>query len=163
MKMTNTLLLVSISPSTSSKLCRLSLLLLLIVALMAFSTVVASPQSLESNQKFTQCIRLAEILSGEGINVSQQVELLNKAIVYLEANQTEAALPLLDEAYQQLSVMYEKLPSVKLRENLERGAVILALAATPALFYYFFPRLYALVWLYNRRSYIVRHNKKARK
>jgi len=102
--MTNTLLLVSISPSTSSKLCRLSLLLLLIVALMAFSTVVASPQSLESNQKFTQCIRLAEILSGEGINVSQQVELLNIAIVYLEANQTEAALPLLDEAYKQLSL-----------------------------------------------------------
>jgi hypothetical protein len=130
---------------------------------MAFSTVVASPQSLESNQKFTQCIRLAEILSGEGINVSQQVELLNRAIVYLEANQTEAALPLLDEAYQQLSEMYEKLPSVKLRENLERGAVILALAATQALFYHFFPRLYALVWLYNRRSYIVRQNKKARK
>ena len=66
----------------------------------------------------------------------------------------------MEEAFAQLDKLREKLPSMKLEENLERGAAIIALAATPVLFYYFFPRLYALVWLYSRRSYIVRHSRR---
>lgn len=150
-------------PSSSPTLSPLLLLFLLVLALPDFSTALASPQSPESSQTFVQCIRLAEVLSSEGVNVSQQVELLNRAIRYLELNQPEEAWPLVEEAYAQLSEMYGRLPSVKLRENLERGVVILALAAAPVLFYYFFPRLYAFVWLYNRRSYVVRQSRRERK
>ena len=156
-------MLVAAMLSSGAVLRFLLLLPLLAAALRTPGAALASPQSLESDQMLAQCVKLVEELSSEGVNVSQQVELLNTAIKYLELNQPEAARPLVEEAFAQLDELREKLPSMKLEENLKRGAAILALAATPALFYYFFPRLYALVWLHNRRSYVVRHSRRGRK
>lgn len=148
--------------SPDRMLC-ITLIFLMTIALTGSCKAHASPGALEANQIFTQCVKLLEELSSGGMNVSKQVELLNTAIRYIEANQTEKAQPLVVEAYTQLSQMSQELPSFKLAQNMQRGVLVSVLAAAPILFYYFFPRLYALIWLHNRRTYIVKYSKRERK
>ncbi len=103
--------------------------------------------------------KLLEDLSAEGVNVSQEIDLLNKALELYAKNRSSEADALVEEAFSRLEAMHSQLPQHRLRRWVNLGITIAALAASPLLFYYLFPRLYALIWAYMRRNWIVRRVK----
>lgn len=103
-----------------------------------------------------EAVRLLERLSSEGVDVSRQVEELNRALELYRANKTVEADELVAHVLQQLVRLEEQLPAYRLQRWLRMGAMVAALLAAPPLFYYFFPRLYALIWAYARRNWIAK-------
>lgn len=103
-----------------------------------------------------EAVRLLERLSGEGVNVSAHVEQLNRVLDLYRANRTDEADALLVQVLNQLRELASQLPTFRLHKWLQIGVSVTALLAIPPLFYYFFPRAYALVWAYSRRNWLVR-------
>lgn len=103
-----------------------------------------------------EALRLLERLSGEGVDVSAYVEQLNRVLELYRVNRSVEADALLLQVLNQLRELDSQLPTIRLYRWLRIGTSVAALLMIPPLFYYFFPRAYALVWAYSKRNWLVR-------
>lgn len=103
-----------------------------------------------------EAVKLLERLSAEGVNVTAQIKALNIALEMYRANKSEEAESIVQKVIQELREYERELPDFLFQKWLRTGATVTALLVTPPLFYYFFPRVYALAWAYTRRRWIVR-------
>lgn len=107
-------------------------------------------------ERVVEAFKLVERLSAEGVDVSGQIALLNRALELCRENRTSEADALIAEAERQLEALEQQLPQIRAARWTSLGVTVAALAAIPPLFYYFFPRLYALAWARVRRRWLVR-------
>jgi uncharacterized protein YoaH (UPF0181 family) len=107
-------------------------------------------------ERVVEAFRLVERLSSEGVDVSGQIAALNRALELYAENRTGEADALVAEAVRQLESLEQQLPRIRAARWASLGLTVAALAAVPPLFYYFFPRLYALAWAYARGRWLVR-------
>lgn len=107
-------------------------------------------------ENLLEALRLLERLGGEGIDISLYVEQLNRALELYQENRTAEANALMIQVLGQLRELDSHLPSVRFQRWLRVGMTVAGLLVLPPLFYYVFPRVYALTWAYTRRSWIVR-------
>lgn len=127
---------------------------------MLISLLVATPLAL-GEASLIEAVRLLEKLSSEGVDISQQVEELNVALELYRSNRTAEAEALVARTLQRLVELEQQLPTFRFQKWLRVGATVAALLAVPPLFYYFFPRLYALAWAYARRDWVVKEVKRS--
>ncbi|MEZ0345668.1 MAG: hypothetical protein ABWK01_03880 [Infirmifilum sp.] len=121
--------------------------------LLASSPVLCAPSLAEA-------MKLLEELSAEGVNVSGQVKALNQALDLYRSNRTAEADALVTNVLQQLYNLEAQLPSYRLQKWLYIGLTLAVLLSIPPLFYYYFPRLYALAWAYSRKDWLLKEVKK---
>ena len=107
-------------------------------------------------EKVAVAFKLVERLSAEGVDVSEQIATLNKALELYREGRAGEADALVAEAAGQLEALEQQLPRIRAARWASLGVTVAALAAVPPLFYYFFPRLYALAWARARRRWLVR-------
>jgi hypothetical protein len=125
-------------------------LLLLLTPLLSSG---AQPNGLE------RAFSLIELLSGEGMNVSRQVNLLNSALALYRQGKVKEADDLVNEALNELVSLQAELPSYTFWRDLWLLLRISAIASVPLAFYYAFPRIYAYLWYRARRKWVVRRIK----
>ncbi|MEM0024624.1 MAG: hypothetical protein QXF90_08155 [Thermofilaceae archaeon] len=106
--------------------------------------------------RFFECVKLLEKLSEEGVDVSMQVQTLNVALEMYRANKSVEAEAIIERLLRELREAEQQLPRYRLQKWLQVGVRVVALLAIPPLFYYFFPRLYALAWAYSRRGWVLK-------
>jgi hypothetical protein len=107
-------------------------------------------------ERVVEAFKLVERLSSEGVDVSGQIAMLNRALELYAKNRTGEADALVAEAARQLESLEQQLPRIRAARWAGLGFTVAGLAAVPPLFYYFFPRLYALAWARARRRWLVR-------
>jgi len=107
-------------------------------------------------EKVAEAFKLVERLSAEGVDVSGQIATLNRALELYREGRAGEADALVAEAAGQLEALEQQLPRIRAARWVSLGVTAAALAAVPPLFYYFFPRLYALAWARARRRWLVR-------
>lgn len=129
---------------------------LVIITVLLTTVAEATPVS----EPLSRAVMLIEELSSEGMNVTAQIHTLNKALELYRLNRTTEADALVNEALQQLEYLHDQLPQYKLHKLLFLGAQLATFFSIPLLFYYFFPRVYALAWAYVRRDWTVKKVKK---
>ena len=131
------------------RVCAVAALGVLLIATFTVEAVPLTPD-------LRQAIAMLEELSSEGLNVTAYVDQLNKALELYRANRTSEADEIVAEALAQLQQLHAQLPQYRLAKWVSAGLQLALLAALPPLFYYFFPRVYALAWAYARRKWIAR-------
>ena len=107
-------------------------------------------------ERVVEAFKLVERLSSEGVDVSGQIAMLNRALELYAENGTSEADALVAEALRQLEALEQQLPQLRAAKWASLGATVATLAAVPPFFYYFFPRLYALAWARARKRWVVR-------
>ncbi|MEM0267094.1 MAG: hypothetical protein QXV98_00590 [Thermofilaceae archaeon] len=118
--------------------------------------VPAQLQGCSAENQLLEAVKLLERLSEEGFDVSAQVRALNEALELCRANKPEEAEQIIQQVTSQLREYEQQLPSYRIGKWLRVGATTAILLAFPPLFYYFFPRAYALAWAYSRRKWLVK-------
>lgn len=118
--------------------------------------LLAAPVTLCQEENLLEVLRLLERVSAEGIDVSPYVERLNEALDLYNANRTIEADTLMDQVFSELKELESQLAFFRLQKWLRLGATVAALLAIPPLFYFLFPRAYALVWAFSRRNWIMK-------
>lgn len=108
-----------------------------------------------------EALRLLERLGSEGIDVLPYVEQLNRALELYRMNMTAEAEMLMTRVLSELRELDAQLPSVRFQRWLRVGVTVAGLLAIPPLFYYLFPRAYALAWAYSRRNWVVKRVSKS--
>lgn len=107
-------------------------------------------------ENLLSALRLLERLGSEGVDVSPYAERLTRALELYQENRTVEADALVAQVLSQLRELDSQLPSLRLQRWLRVGATVAGLLAIPPLFYYLFPRAYALAWAYSRRNWVVK-------
>ena len=127
-----------------------------LVAVLAIMFIINTVKAEPLTPALEQTIKSLEELSAEGINVTTYIDQLNRALELYRANKTEDADELVARTLVQLQQLSAQLPQYRLVKWVSVILQIAVLAALPPLFYYFFPRVYALAWAYARRKWIAR-------
>jgi len=126
------------------------------LALPALALLACAALAQPGEERVVQAFKLLAQLSAEGVDVSSQVARLNRALELYRENRTSEADALVAGVVRDSEALELQLPYYRLARWVGLGASVAALAAAPPLFYYLFPRLYALAWAYARRRWLVR-------
>lgn len=126
------------------------------VAAAALLLLLAVAVAFCQGDDFLEAVKLLERISSEGIDVTPYVEQLNRALELYRANRTSEADALVARVLYLLRELESRLPIFRFQKWLQVGTTVALLLAIPPLFYYFFPRVYALVWAYSRKDWVVK-------
>jgi hypothetical protein len=98
--------------------------------------------------------RVSELYS-KGLNVSDVIEKLNRAIVLYEENRPDEATRLVEEARSLIDDMSRVADRVYYTNMALKAITVTALASIPVLVYFLLPRAYLYLWFKSRRKWLV--------
>jgi hypothetical protein len=98
--------------------------------------------------------RVSELYS-KGLDVSDVIEKLNRAIVLYEENRSEEAIRLVEEARSLIDDMSRVADRVYYTNMALKAITVTALASIPVLVYFLLPRAYLYLWFKSRRKWLV--------
>ena len=106
-------------------------------------------------EKFLSMYSRVVNLALKGINVSQYVINLDKALQLLEANKSEEALELMSRVEADLRELESRADNIVLTQTLSKYATAVAILSIPILVYFLLPRLYVYAWFKSRRRWVI--------
>lgn len=128
---------------------------LLALALLAPVVAAAQPAGQGVEDRILALYGEAYRLSKRGVDVSDVVHRLDRALRLARQGDVEDASRVLDEAEALLSQLSGQASSTLLKARLEKYLAAAALASLPVLTYLLLPRLYLKIWYRSRRRWVV--------
>lgn len=120
---------------------------------------IARAEQADPYSKFYELYGRTVRLASRGVDVSEVIEHLSKALKLLEAGRYGDALEEMERAEAILSEIEPAADRVVLEKNLVRYGTVAALASLPAAIYVLLPRAYIYAWYRARRRWVVAHER----
>jgi hypothetical protein len=136
------------------------MLFILLIIIPALTSTVTAQTMNEScsylrhllNEEF----RKAYTLSVEGLNTSQVIKDLDKAVKLMDSGKCREASELLSKASQELKVMSSSAGAEVMRKEAVKWSTVAVLASLPVITYLLLPRAYLRLWFRYRKKWRVR-------